>query len=115
MTSVAPHASAAEPSVTATEVRDDLAGADWTQRSALFGADGYRSPLIERLAADGGDRLTLVGLRRDVPLVKAGNAAVRDLANPDRKPSRDQAAAPGKRPLQETPRRNALSWPGCRW
>jgi RNA polymerase sigma factor (sigma-70 family) len=88
-----PHESPAEPSVTATEVHEDLAGAGWTQKSARYGADGYRSPLIERLTAGGGDRLTLVGLRRDVPLVKAGNAAVRDLSNPERKSSRAQTAA----------------------
>ena len=83
----------AEPAVKAVEVSEDLAGADWTQRPALVGADGYRSPLIERLAADGGDRLTLAGLRRDVPLVKAGNAAVHDLADPEQELSKAQAAA----------------------
>jgi len=88
-----PDDSVAEPKVTESEVREDLAGADWTHRPALVGPDGYRSPLIERLTADGGDRLTLDGLRRDVPLVKAGNLAARHLADPEKELSRIEAAA----------------------
>ncbi|MGV8909293.1 MAG: sigma-70 family RNA polymerase sigma factor [Propionicimonas sp.] len=83
-----PEDSPSAPTATATEVREDLAGTEWTQKSALPGADGYRSPLIARLAADGGDRLTLAGLRHDVPLVKAGNTAMRTLADPEQKLSR---------------------------